>query len=352
MDNLVLSSTLEPLIEIDTFDSYIWTDRFKKCGDFELSMPMDPNLLTVFKPGNYLWSKTSRHLMCIEDLKIISAKDSGNTLYVTGRSLESLLDRRVVWPMIVLDGKLEDGVFQILDENIMNPIDTDRKMSNFIFVRSDDATINELTLTATYTGDNLYDLITGICESANIGFQILMNEDEQFEFSLYAGVDRSRDQMANPYVTFSPEFGNLVNSNYILSSKTLKNVAIVNGSLEDYDNTLTLSSGEKGLNRKELYTSATGIKEKDDNDVVITQEEYDAQLTQLGEDDLAKNTVSTSFDGECNNSKMYQYNVDYFVGDYIQLENEYGIMAKARITEIISSQTKTGTIVYPSFVAV
>ena len=43
---------------------------------------------------------------------------------------------------------------------------------------------------------------------------------------------------------------------------------------------------------------------------------------------------------------------DFFLGDMVQIVNEYGIEGKARVTEFIRSQSKEGLDSYPTFVTV
>lgn len=114
----------------------------------------------------------------------------------------------------------------MLNENIISPSIADRKISNFTFKPSTDNKVTGLTIDNQYTGDDLYTDIKGLCEENNIGFKIILTDDNKFEFSLYAGADRSYDQTENPYVVFSPNFENIINSNYYSSNANLKNVTL------------------------------------------------------------------------------------------------------------------------------
>lgn len=46
---------------------------------------------------------------------------------------------------------------------------------------------------------------------------------------------------------------------------------------------------------------------------------------------------------------MYVLNRDYFLGDLVQIENEKGIKAAPRITEIIYAEDENGSSVVPTF---
>ena len=117
----------------------------------------------------------------------------------------------------------------MLNECIISPSIADRKISNFVFVPSADPKITSLKIDNQYTGDCLYDVIKGLCEENDIGFKIVLTDENKFAFSLYAGVDRSYEQTENPYVVFSPNFENIINSNYYSSRASFRNVTLVAG---------------------------------------------------------------------------------------------------------------------------
>lgn len=229
MELLVLNTDFESIAVIDTYESMIWTDRYNSYGDFEIFFAMDTQLLQYLKEDYYLWLKDSEHCMIIEDIKINADTEEGNHLIVTGRSLESILERRIIWGQRIFNGNLQNGIQTMLNECIISPSIADRKISNFVFVPSTDPKITRLKIDNQYTGDCLYDVIKGLCEENNIGFKIVLTDENKFAFSLYAGVDRSYEQTENPYVVFSPNFENIINSNYYSSRASFRNVTLVAG---------------------------------------------------------------------------------------------------------------------------
>ena len=267
MDLFVLDENLNAVAIIDSYNSLIWTDRYNECGDFEIYTRMSEEALEYIKQDYYLQIKDSEHLMIIETIRVTSDADEGNNLTVTGRSLESILDRRVIWGQRTISGNLQNGVKALLDENIISPSKPERKIDNFIFKPSTDPAVTGLTLEAQYTGDNLYDVIQSICAERNIGFRITLNADKQFVFELYSGVDRSYDQIVNPYVVFSPNFDNLISSNYIESRSSLKNVTLVGGEGEGSARRYTAVGNTSGLARREIFTDARDISSDSSEDI-------------------------------------------------------------------------------------
>lgn len=336
---------------LDVFISFIWTDRYYEYGDFELYTRVSTDILSKIQSEYYLLNKESEHLMIVENIEIETDLEDGHTVKITGRSLESILDRRIVWPSTIISGNIQDCIKKLLNDSIISPSISERKIDNFIFDTSNNSKITNTIIEETeYNGDNLYEIISGLCSANDIGFKVVLNKSNQFVFSLYVGEDRSYEQTKNPYVTFSPEFDNLINSNYVESIQDYKNVTLVAGEKDDNDIPKTASTGNvSGLSRRELYTEATDINQKQEDDTTLTDEEYKNLLIQRGNEALLEHKISVTFDGEFDATQMYTYNKDFFMGDIVQVANEYGIESKARIIEFIQSQDTNGYSMYPTF---
>lgn len=348
MELFVLNADFESIAVIDTYESMIWTDRYNAYGDFEIYFAMDESLLEYIKEDYYLWLKESDHSMIIEDIKIDADTEEGNRLIVTGRSLESILERRIIWGQRIFSGNLQNAIQTMLNENIISPSVADRKIANFIFVPSTDSKITSLTIDNQYTGDDLYTVIKGLCEENNIGFKIVLTDDNQFAFSLYAGADRSYDQTENPYVVFSPNFENIINSNYFSSKAGYRNVTLVAGEGEGASRKTTAVGSASGLDRRELFTDARDIS-SDTEDGTLSDAEYIAQLRTKGLKNLADHMITTAFEGEVEVTRLFKYGEDFFIGDIVQIANEYGNENSAYISELIISNSDEGLSIYPTF---
>lgn len=348
MDLILLDTSFNTIAIIDTYESLIWTDRYQEAGDFELYLASSYTNLNLFQKNRYLWCKESEHLMIIEGISLSTDAENGNHLTVTGRSLESILDRRIIWTQTDLNNvNFQTAVQRILNENVINPSAADRKISNFIFESSSDSYISSLRLTAQYTGDNLYDVIVTLCKLFGLGFSITLNDGNQMVFKFYNGLDRSYEQTANTYVIFSSEFDNIINSNYAESDKELKNVTLVAGEGEGLERrTVTVGTGS-GLDRRELFTDARDLQQGTETDSV-----YIAMLEQRGEEKLAETQSIKSFDGEVDYLRMFVYGVHYRMGDICEIVNDYGLESRVRVIEVVRSYGTEGYKLYPTFSSV
>lgn len=357
MEALILDTSFKAVALIDVFDTFIWTDRYSAYGDFELYPQLTKDNLSVLQEDYYIVTRESDHAMIIEDIQIDSDVEEGPTFGVTGRSLETLLERRIVWSQTVISGNLQNAIKKIIDENIISPTDVSRKIDNFVFEISDDEAITSLELPsdAQFTGDYVYDVVKALCDLFNIGFKVTLSSDNKFTFKLYSGVDRSYAQEKNPFVIFSPKFENLLNSGYFRSKKSLKTVTLVAGEGEGSDRkTVTVESGTgagSGINRRELYTDARDVS-KNVNGETITDEEYESHLTERGKEKLSECVETKTFDGKSETSMSFKLGEDYYIGDIVQIENEYGITSRSRITEVVRSDNNLGFEMYPTFTKV
>lgn len=354
MDLMVLDTNLDTIAIIDVYSSFIWTDRYYEYGDFELYMPMNGTILNVIKQDYYIQRRGSDRAMIIEKIEITTDVEDGNNITISGRSLESVLNRRTLMSTETLKGSLQDQIKFLLDECIIDPTDKTRQIPNFIFKASTDPTITSLTLEAQYSYENIYDIIQKICEDNKLGFKITLNDSKQFVFELYSGADRSYDQTALPYVVFSPKMDNLLNSNYIESQSNLKNSIYIEGAPDDTGSIPFASIGMwvpsiSGLIKRELYIDGSNISRENKDGTTMSEEEYGQLLLQRAKEAQLEYSDVVSFEGEIDTTLMYVYGEDFFEGDIVQIEDEYGHNSKVRILEVVVSDSEEGTSIYPTF---
>lgn len=349
MELTLLSPNLVKLLVIDLEKSFIWTDRYNKYGDFELFFSTQSSIYQYINKKQYLAFSESDHMMIIETMLIDTNSTTGDIVKVSGRSLESLLYRRIIWGQTDITGTPHAIIKQILMESIINPSDTDRKINNFIFEDSTDSEIlNMSSISLQLTGDYVYDVVTTICKAYGLGFKIYLDSLKRFVFKLYIGKDRSQAQNVNPYVIFSPEYDNIVSSEYITSDTNFKNVSLVAGEGEGSARKMIQCGSASGLERREMFTDARDISSETDNGTLTTAQ-YNARLLERGNNDLAQNIEEEMFSGQAETTRTYVYNRDFFLGDYTQTSDAYNHAGRSRISEFIFASEENGLKMYPTF---
>nr|DAJ79333.1 MAG TPA: hypothetical protein [Caudoviricetes sp.] len=345
----VLNQKYETIGVLDSYESLIWTDRYNESGDFEIYTKVSSDVLNLLQVNNYLIISLSERVMIVEKIKITYDSEAGYNLIVSGRSLESILARRIVWNQTTISGNLQNGIKKLIDEAIISPKLAERKIENFIFEVSDDPFITGLTIDETqFTGDSLYDIIVTLCQMKKIGFKILLDNKNNLVFSLFNGIDRSYNQAKNPYVVLSRNYETLTSSNYTEDYTDYKNVTLIAGAGEGISRSNTTVGTESGLNRRELYTDARDISRTDDAGTTIAAATYTKLLKERGTSKLEESSVTQSFEIESNPEPMYTYGTDFYCGDLVQLVDDFGHEAEVRITEWIISHDSNGLTMYPT----
>lgn len=379
MDFRILNTDFIPIDTLDQYESMIWTARFLEAGDFELYTPINMRILESIQIGYYLFCDdfydpvTDRAtLMIVESMEITSDPESGSKIKITGRDLKSLLDRRIIWGQktFTTTDSLLTVISTLLNENAISPADwsksypagdggtvtvsvsgANRQIPNLIHeqIKYD---FPQIDGDYQYNGETLYDTFNDVLGRFNLGWEILYDFTTcKFVFKLKPEVDHTYDQLDRNPLIFSPSFENLKNSNYIESSSTEKNAGLIAGEGDEYNIMYNvIGSDIAGLERREMHISASDISRKDDS----TGNEYSnrtylSMLLTKGENELAQNIYTQTYEGQAEPTRGYKYLEDYDVGDICEVVNEWGISSKVLISEVVLSISTSEISIIPTF---
>lgn len=339
---IVMTDQFVKLAIIDDYISFIWTSRYYSSGDFQLQVGATAKNKELFLEGYYIIREDDENAGIIESVKINLNEDGREVITIKGRFIDSIIGRRIIAKQTTVTGKLSDCIEQLIDENIINPDDSDRQISNFVI----ESYTVDTEIEAQYTGKNLLDTISSLCETYGIGYKVYFNSDNEFVFELYEGVDRTYDQTENTWIIFSDQYDNLISSQYEENYRPLINAVLVAGEGEGLDRkTAWVSDGSTGLERRELYKDQRNIRS---NDGEITEEKYEELLKESGRESMT--TYTTAFTGTVSFNNI-EYKQDLFLGDMCVIANKkWGLYINTRLVEVIESVDESGTYsITPSF---
>ena len=348
----VLNSSMEEVTEIDKYSSFIWTDRYNEAGEFELAIPVSSPYCKYLMKGFYLRIPTSNRLMIIEAKKTETDSEDGDKYIITGRSLESILDRRIVWKQTNVNGSVQNALKTIIDDAFIAPEDSRRRVSNMVFLMSIDPVVLAASYNkvAQYMGDIVYDVTKKVCQSKHLGFKMIWI-DGHFQFSLFAGKNRSYNQTINSYVVFSPNHDNLISSKYLESIKNYKNLLRIGGEGEGATRTFIKyffefedenATEPSGLERREIFLDCSDVSSITSGNTVMDVDQYTNALVNKGVEKMVDLVPETAFEGEIDTTIMYKYHYDFEVGDIVEIKNEYGNQDQVRITEVVQTWDPSG----------
>ena len=340
MDIYVMNKEFESIAVIEDA-SVIWVSRYYDVGDFEIYVGANEKYIELLKSGNYVYRLDDDSVGIIEDLKITYDEEGAEYLTATGRFAESLLGRRIVWKQTQLAGTAENGLRNLINNNIVNPAITERKIP---IIELGNVKGYTDRLDAQYTGDNLLEVNKNVSIATQTGFKFNFT-GAKFQYELYKGIDRSYNQSQNSYVVFSDKYDNLLTSEYELNTSNLKNVALVAGEGEGTARKTVVVGNGAGLDRYEAFVDARNLST---NNGEISESEYNKALNEKGLENMV--TITQAFTGEVDLEQNYKYKKDFFLGDIVTIENsKWGIFINSRIIEITESEDESGYKITPTF---
>ena len=343
----------ENIGEINQLESLMWPKKYSGYSQFQLTAPITEENKEYFKKGRILWKVGSDTAAIIEIINS-SVKDDGSKIFeIKGRTLECLLEKRIVWNTYQANNlEVSKIIEDLVKLNCVNPSNSDRKIPRMAidFYASDGK--EEKKAFYQKTGGTVYDAISDLAQEADMGFEIQFVPDlEILMFKLYKGTDRSVNQKDVDAIIFSDDTDDILTSSYETNSTDYKNVAWVAGEGEGSSrkyietvNSILNEGGQKvsptGLTRDEMFVDARDLRSTytDDNgqQKTLTESEYLQTLSQRGNEKLSENSVIENF--ECDlrvQGTQFEFNKDYFLGDIVTfVDTNLGIMIDARITAV------------------
>lgn len=330
----LLNRSYKKIAVIDTYISLMWCKRYYDIGAIDLQIEATTENLKLFKRNYFITRDDDDAIYRITNISLDTESNHDNSLIIGATECKDILNQRIIWNQTIFSGTAENYIRQIINENIISPVITNRVISN-LAMKTANGYVDTIDAQSDY--ETVAETIISICKNYNYGWKITF-ENNIFYFDLYKGVDRSDSQsIVNP-IKFSPEYDNLSSSKYELDTSEYKNAVLIGGEGEGNSQTFaSVGDDIAGLDRYETYVEDSSSS----NSGEITQDDYIAQLKAKGNEELAKVANVATFDGQVI-AESYAYKTDYNLGDVVTVQNEYGITANARIIETLETWDTEG----------
>jgi hypothetical protein len=386
VDLYTLTDTFLAKDPVDQFVSAIWNERYSAAGDVQLVVAATGENLNLLADGTFLALRGSKEVMQIQTQSI-----EKGLMTVVGTSLTEFLNQRVAW--------FKNPAYPTSSQDkIVDYTDETRTPGAFLANVVDKMTITTANIPSAsgsdYTQTNLnwpfeviphlslgpvdntgvakritlpigplYDGISKIATDEGVGISLYLESANpvtgySLKFSTYRGVDHSTGG-AGELVRLVPDMDSIQDLKELRSIKTFKNVVYVyyQGVLSKHLLDPTAPEPE-GFDRRVLVTDAAGepVGHKTTSyyggfgygQVVVDASDIAAFRAQNAKDALANHNYIRAIDGQSSPASDYKFGVHYGLGDVIELEGLTGLISKARVTEYIRSQDKTGEKEYPT----
>lgn len=316
MELYIYNSNRELAGIVESFEYLRWTRRYSQCGSFELKAIATPENTELLKEGNIIWKNDDEEAGIIEHLELSQTEHV--IITASGRFSTSFLSRRIVWQTEKLSGDISACVEQLINNNLINPSDTARKISNISF----SAPNLNAPISTQISYRNLMEAVTGLCVASDIGIKTVFTPATGFfTVSLYRGTESQ--------AVFSKEYENLTEQIYTISAGDYANTALVAGEGEGTERTFVAITSGSGETRHEIFVDAKDLRAEDFGS------EYTDTLIFRGQSKLSEQAIRYSFDTSINPHGNLTYKVDFDLGQTVKvISKAWGVSMTTRITEV------------------
>lgn len=367
MDIYTLDSQLRRIGIIESYTSFIWTERWQASGDFTLSFPRESVVLNNLTVGTMLAIPRSHRIMIVDSVTSGVADDGTETTKVSGKSLEHVLSKRGYYvngpsgnpvAAAVINKKPVPTIHDIFDKRCRNGGAADAipflKPANYLPLGNipliDDVISTEVEFTS------VYDNISKICKTFGLGFRLIRDGDPgdvegittpSLYFEVYQGFDRSTQQTEFPAVVFDVDLDNLTDTEEVMSVTDEVNVVYLFHEEASQTVFREIAGAQPQKWERKVATISYTPPQTDDE---LTKAQLLALMTQSGREFLADHRPVRGFSGRVSHNSNYTYGVDYNVGDLVEVRNGVGLSTVKRVNEQIFASDAEGDRYYPTLV--
>lgn len=338
----VFDSSITPLGVIDVVTGLTWLEKFSDAGNFELWCPLNDQNAELLKEDNLLWTG-GESAGVIEFKELTSDEEGTKTIHIKGRLAESYLDYRTIYPTVIMTGKLSSILRRHVNNNLINPTDTDRKIP-LIELASDQVEYGP-SISYQKTGDTVLLEVSKLCEANSLGFRLqFLPKQTKFVFRVYKGTDRTLEQSNVTPVLFSSELDDILESSYSHNTSEVRNFAYVAGEDSGKARKIQTVGSSTGLSRRELFVDARDLQSEKDG-TAIPESEYASMLTERGKTSLEDYKDIEEFSATLRAFGVtgYEYGTDFFLGDTVTVyDNELKVKTNAVVTEVAKTYDTDG----------
>lgn len=344
-----------------------WVERFRDPGEFKITAPVSSGLRTALPIGSFLSHIDTLEVMIVENHEIDEdVTESEPEIVISGRSLETFLERRVVGAHIetyVTPGG--ERLYTSIADYVV-PFDTSWEQVRYIIadhinatyaLLTDDvpgfiplanqqhigtSTTQERIMAKQYVHDAVMELLAvddfGI---KNVRPNPANTYPTRTEMRIHNGFDRTDD------VVFSYTFGDLERSKYFWSDKDLVTDYYC---ISTYHN-LRSESISEGIDRRIALVDCTDMDSHLSDDDVADGTISDAVAAAMdvrGQQFVQGHRYKGILSTDISKSTQYKFRRDYDVGDIVRVNGNYDISNYMRVTEHVEFQDENGETGYPT----
>lgn len=354
--------TFENAEAVNDWDSVSWVERYRDPGDFEIVAKLSTGLKDVLPIGTLISHTKTLDVMIVENHQISEETDVDPKLTITGRSLQTILDQRVVgqnWNWASPPASLAESEYTLAADYtwIQAALLINQHIKTGTVIMADDA-IPSLVGAHSVSGTGVSEARTlkrgsvlsrllDILEVDDLGCRVIRrhnfpgypNAGANTTLLIHDGDDKRNS------VIFSVKNGDIDSADYLWSIKKLKTSALVTGKFVE-----TMVHGpETGRDRRVMLVDGTdldGYLEEIPTGTDLTN--IRAAMTVRGNQALKAQRQLALSRIDISATPTYEYRRDYNMGDLVSVDSSYGPVATMRVVEYVEIVDESGESSHPT----
>jgi hypothetical protein len=362
---------------INDINNKMWIERYREVGEFKFSSSVSSGLKDKLPIGTFISHKDTREIMIVEDHEINESQGEEAIITVTGRSLESWLENRVLganfpdsfhaahgeyteWPAPGLYSY--NHMHHIKDYAWAQAIALFKEHVDPAFLKDDNDQFPYLDIVSITAGGrqayrklergiSVLEGIQTLLAVQNLGIRsqrpstlniltILGNTT----LVIHSGFDRTDT------ISFSYDGGEILDADYFWSNRDFKNYAYISSKWVE----TWAESANTDVFHRRRYIWVDGSDLDADFDVEPGPTEIIPLVDDLiirGQDELDKhNNTNLTKVNAIHQPLDSQYRIDFNCGDLVTVNGNYNDSLTMRVTEYVEVEDENGEQGYPTLV--
>lgn len=308
---------------IDRPLSLRWRSKFFEVGEFELHVDMHDQYVPELQPGRIISVGTSGKQAGV--IRARSIKKSEGAWVYSGYTLKGITSKRITYPTSGsatqrVSGPYEFMIKELVRKNCVNADNVNRNITGFTI-----ATNKNRGATSAFESryEKLHEEIKKLSMASNLGWDITLDLiNSKYIFDVIQPTNRCAVQSVVPPIIFATNFENVADVDYTEDVNNYKNAVIGAGQGEGINRVTVEIDGGLDIDREEIFIDARDVE---------TSTDLSARTLQK----LAENTTIISFVGKVIDRYKSTYNVDYFLGDTVTVQDlDFGLTVHTQVTEM------------------
>jgi len=342
---------------VSNYDSIMWIERYKEAGEFTLTAKLSSGIIGLLPLGSILSHAKTYEACIVENIEISESASADPMVKITGRSLLSYLEHRIVglgWAEVETP-TVPYTQYELSANGVSYQIQT---LINQHISELDSYLVCQNGATGSSSGtvriikrQSVYKAVLDLLGLEDLGIRVVRrNSDGAFEstsltkslFYIHSGNDLTNS------VIFSWDYGELESASYLFSIKNYKNVALVQGKYVEavvYDSPIS----EEPYDKRVMLVNASDIDEALTTVPTGTElADIIAAMGTRGREALANQRILDISNVDLSKTTSYKYRTDYDIGDIVSISGNYGIIEPRRVIEFVEIEDENGETGYPT----